>query len=272
MKVKILKYGNKICGETRKADFLKYFGREIEVTRIISFGACNFACPYCKRDCQLVDDKGNAIRAVEVDLEEDVFPIINKAIANGERIRLSGGDPVMFPKASLKIAQYVWEKYGQKISIAHNGSGQKFARDLAPYLEYAAIDLKGHSGSELSFRAGIPERVGGRMLDSTLKVQDILAQDGVLVDIRTPIFKETGLDELIEMASLISKTGTKNKFWTLRKYNPVKWVDWESANEQTLYDNAQTVSKMFPELPIGLKTKWSGNKEFVIFKAGKRIF
>ena len=271
MKVKILKYGNKICGETRKADFLKYFGREIEVTRIISFGACNFACLYCKRDCQIVDDKGDVIRAVDVNLEE-IFSIIDKSIGNRERIRLSGGDPVMFPRASLKITKYVWEQYAQKISMAHNGSGQKFARDLAPYLEYAAIDLKGHNGSELSFRAGIPERVGDRMLQSTLKVQDLLAQNGVLVDIRTPVFKETTLDGLIEMATQITKTGVKNKFWTLRKYNPVRWIDWKSINEQTLYDNAQIVSEIFSELPIGLKSKWSGNKEFIIFKTGKRIF
>lgn len=38
--------------EIRKAYFLKAFGREPEDMLIISMGACNYNCPYCKRDGQ----------------------------------------------------------------------------------------------------------------------------------------------------------------------------------------------------------------------------
>jgi len=271
MKTKILKYGKKICGETRKADFLRAFEREVETTRIFSFGACNFHCPYCKRDCQLVDTNGNPIRAEEVPFEE-VLAVVDDAVAKEQRVRLSGGDPVMFPKESLAIAKYAIDKYGQKISIAHNGSGMRYVKSLAPYLDYAAIDLKGHDGEELAMRAGIPEKTGDKMLKSTLAVQDYLASQGVLVDVRTPVFDTTTLDNLHSMAEQIVKGGVENKFWTLRKYNPVRWIDWGTIPQETLLQYAEILSKEFPELPIGLRLKWSGGaKEFIILKGGKRI-
>jgi len=270
MKTLILKYGKKIAGEKRRADFLRAFGREVETTRILSFGACNFACPYCKRDCQLVGADGLPIRAHEVELDE-IKAAVAPHIEAGERLRLSGGDPVMFPKESLELAKWAMDSFGQKISIAHNGSSLKFVKSLSPYLEYAAIDFKGYSPAELAFRAGIPDRAGETMYKSTLAVQDFLAGEGVLVDVRTPVFKETGLDQLAHMAAEICKGGTENKFWTLRAYNPVRWVDWEGMPQETLLQYAEILSAEFPELPIGLRLKWEKQKEFIIFKGGKRI-
>ena len=270
MKTKILKYGKKVAGEKRQADFLRAFGRSVETTRIVSFGACNFACPYCKRDCQLLDSNGLPIRAHDVTLDE-IKGAVKPHIKAGERLRLSGGDPVMFPKESVELGKWAKEEFGEKISIAHNGSSLRYAKMMSQYLEYAAIDLKGYNGRELAFRAGIPEKAGDNMLKSTLAVQDYLAAEGVLVDVRSPIFKETTLDHLYTMASMICRGGTENKFWTLRAYNPVKWVDWEGVNQDTLLQYAEVISAEFPDLPIGLRLKWSGQKEFAIFKGGKKI-
>lgn len=38
--------------EIRKAYFLQAFNRPVEDMLIISMGACNYSCPYCKRDGQ----------------------------------------------------------------------------------------------------------------------------------------------------------------------------------------------------------------------------
>jgi len=269
--MRLLKYGSKLCGEKRSADFLRAFDREIETTRIVSFGTCNFHCAYCKRDGQFTDGNGNIVRSVPVSLEE-VKAILRPYLEKGERIRLSGGDPVMFPKESLEIAKWAWDEFGVKISIAHNGSSLRFVQSLLPYLEYVAIDLKGGTPKELAFRAGIPEASGEKMLNSTLKVQDFLSKCGVLVDIRTPVFGDTTLDDLYNMAELITKDGDPTKeFWTLRAYKRVRGCDWLEPNQDTLFEWAKLVSKEFPTLPIGLRLKWSRQKEFVILKGGKKI-
>ena len=268
--MRLLKYGSKIIGEKRHADFLRYFGREVETTRIVSFGSCNFHCAYCKRDGQQVDSNGNIIRSVEVSNDE-VFQILQTALDTGERIRLSGGDPVMHPADSLAIAKWAAKK-GHKISMAHNGSSVRFAEMMLPYMDYVAIDLKGDSPAELALRAGLPsDTAGAKMLESTLKVQDMFSDNGVLVDVRTPIFGDTTLDQLFRMAELILKGGDNSKeFWTLRKYNPVRFCDWTAPRGETLSEYARIVSEQFPELPIGLREKWSGGG-FTILKGGVEV-
>ncbi len=271
MNIKILKYGSRIVGETRRADFLRAFERPVETTRIVSFGACNFACPYCKRDGQFRDSHGNIIRAVDVTMPE-LKNLLAPAMERGERLRLSGGDPVMFPQASLELAKWAMDTYGQKVSIAHNGSSLKFARIMAPYLEYAAIDLKGATGKELAFRAGISPKIGEYMLKSTLQVQDFLSEEGVLVDIRTPIFGDTPLDHIFKMAEAINSSGqVQNKFWTLRAYKKVRGNNWPRPVESTLVEWAQLVSREFPQLPIGIRSRWKGQREFLIFKNGIKV-
>jgi pyruvate formate lyase activating enzyme len=264
----LLKYGNAVCGEVRKADFLAYFNRPIETTRIVSFGSCNFHCQYCKRDGQWVDSNGNIIRASEVE-DSLVFEKLEMALERGERIRLSGGDPVMHPKDSLKIAKWAMEK-GQKISMAHNGSSVRFADMMLPYMDYVAIDLKGHNATEYANRAGIPLTSSANMLQSALDVQNLFAQNGILVDIRTPIFGDTTLDSLCQMAELILKNGVENKFWTLRKYNKVKHCTFLEPQGEYVSELAYQVSEKFPELPVGIKEKWK-NSSFNILQGGEII-
>ena len=56
--------------EMRKAYFLKAFNMQEEEMAIISFAGCNFKCPYCKRDCQYIDNNGNVIKAREIDMNK----------------------------------------------------------------------------------------------------------------------------------------------------------------------------------------------------------
>jgi pyruvate formate lyase activating enzyme len=267
--MRLLKYGRNVLGEKRSADFLRYFDREVETTRIVSFGSCNFHCGYCKRDGQQVDNDGNIVRSVEVTNGEIITSLLDFS-SKGERIRLSGGDPVMHPKDAMEIAKAIGET-GKKISMAHNGSSLRFSEMMAPYMDYVAIDLKGDTPEELAFRSGISERSGKKMLESTLEVQDMFSSAGVLVDVRTPVFGDTSLDQLFRMAELIMKGGNNDlEFWTLRKYNTVRHCDWLEPRGETLSEYARLVSEKFPELPIGLREKWS-NSGFTILKNGQEV-
>jgi len=264
----LLKYGKSPLKETRKADFLAYFGREVETTRIVSFGSCNWHCAYCKRDGHTVDSDGNIVRAVEFS-DFEVFEVLEKALADGERIRLSGGDPVMHPADSLKIAQWAMKR-GHRISIAHNGSNINFAKMMLPYMDYVAIDLKGDTPRELAKRASISTFEAEKMLKSTIDTQELFASNGVLVDVRTPIFGDTTIDQLYRMAEMILSNGVQNRFWTLRKYNRVKHCDWLVPDGEYVSELAQRVSEAFPELPVGIKEKWR-NSKFTILGGKQKI-
>ena len=68
--MRIIPFDGKPLGEVREVRFIKVLGREIEKARIVSFGRCNYHCPYCRRDAQFVDEKGNVLSSEEVPRSE----------------------------------------------------------------------------------------------------------------------------------------------------------------------------------------------------------
>jgi len=80
MKANFLKHKNKVGSELRPLYFYKSFKKPVVDARIISFGSCNFHCPYCKRKGCFRDDKGNIIDSVSKDIK-DIFEICDDAIS-----------------------------------------------------------------------------------------------------------------------------------------------------------------------------------------------
>lgn len=107
--MRLIPFNNKPLGEVRDIRFIKALGRPVETARIISFGRCNYHCPYCKRDAQFVDENGNVLISEEFD-DHMILELISRSIATGERVRLSGGDPCMHPRDSLRIAEFAHEQ------------------------------------------------------------------------------------------------------------------------------------------------------------------
>jgi len=257
--INLIPHDGRPLGEVRKAHFLKAFGLPAENMSIVSFGSCNFHCPYCKRDGQYIDQNGNIYTSREFDFSD----VLKKIVNSENRIRLSGGDPCMFIQESLIIARTVYEQTGRKISIAHNGSSLAFIKQIAPFLEYAAIDLKASNANEFALRAGFnATNLGDKMLKSSLAVQTFLTvEKGILVDVRTCVFSDTTLDDLLEIAKLISLNNDINKvFWTIRGYNPVAGIDWKKPVHHSLLQMIDDVSSEFPYLKIGYRNKWEDSK------------
>lgn len=241
--------------EIRKAYFLEAFQKPAEEMAIVSFGGCNFACPYCKRDCQYIDADGNVIKTHEVEMAE-VLRLIDTEATKGRRIRLSGGDPVMFPAESLTIAQHVMEKFGQKISIAHNGSSLRLVQKLASHLEYIALDYKAYTKEAMALRTGVANPPMRQK-----EILDFCLQAGILVDVRTPIFGETSLEELRLIGAVLAQY--PNAFWTLRKYNPVKGCNFAPTTVEQVTELAHQLKGEIPWLRIGVRNYWKGGFDFI---------
>lgn len=195
--------------EIRKAYFLQAFNRETEEMAIISFGGCNFHCPYCKRDCQYIDSEGNVIKTRTVSMKE-LKELIDKEAIKGRRVRLSGGDPSVYPKESIEIAKYVKENYNSRISIAHNGSNYNYVKSIIEYLDYIAMDYKAFYKENIEKITGVN--------NPKMYQKEILALcevNNVIVDVRTPIFADTTIEELREIARIISKYN--NVFLDIKK-------------------------------------------------------
>ncbi|MFA4819256.1 MAG: radical SAM protein [Patescibacteria group bacterium] len=256
MKLKCLPYKGKIGSEIRPLYFYKAMGLEIVDARIISFGACNFSCPYCKREGNFRDTDGSIISSISTTLDE-LYGVVEDAVAKQQVVRISGGDPVVYPEASILLAERV-KKLGSRFSVAHNGSSPQFVKRLVDIgLESAAIDLKAPV-EMMNSRTGLSNGSGARMYQKSIETQDLLSSSGILVDVRTPIFSSTTLDDMLELAQDVIKGGDgKNEFWTWRLYKPVVGCDWEPPrNLEDVIWMIGEVKNHYPTLKIGLRAKW----------------
>ncbi len=249
--------------EIRKLYFYEAFNKPAAMSRIISFGKCNFACPYCKRDCQFMSFDGSVIVSRGMPMIE-IEAACKDAISKGQVVRFSGGDPCMFPRETLALAKFVKEQ-GGRFSIAHNGSAPRWAVQMAELgMESAAIDIKG-TRKEIGVTAGIPAHTAEKMYERSIETQDLLSSIGVLVDIRTPVFRHTTLEDMIEIASDINRAGDRSKeFWTWRVYKPVRGCDWQKPDLDFVRWMIAEVKREFPAMKIGLRAKWE-TKGFLFF-------
>lgn len=257
-RIKLLSYYKGIGKEIRPLYFYKAFGKNIPEARIISFGSCNFSCSYCKRGGAFRYSDGAIIQSVDVAMK-DILNMCDTAINNNQIVRLSGGDPVVFPQTALHIAEYVKLKNG-KTSIAHNGSSPEFVARMIRFLESAAIDLKA-TPRMMTVITNLPDKIAEKMYYSSLQCQKILASSGILTEIRTPIFEFTTLDDLLFIASDINQTtDVNNIFWTLRIYKKIATCNFNSPNEESVLWMAKEIQRLFPALKIGIRCDWNESK------------
>lgn len=264
----MLLHNGEVAQETRRLYFYTAFNLPVAETRIFSFGSCNFECPYCKRMDTFRLPDGSVIDTKSLELNE-IFELCDDAMNKSQVVRLSGGDPVMFPKASEAIAHYVIEK-GGRFSMAHNGSSLPLAKKLSPYLETAAIDIKA-ARLKMGPVIGFNESMGKSSYDRCLQVIEYLISENVLVDVRTPIFQDTTLDDLMSIASDIDSLKRPDKlFWTMRVYKPVDWCNTlQPPGQENVIKMAQIIKDAFPNIKIGMRAKWEP-KGFLFIEANKQ--
>lgn len=254
----------------------------LQVTRLFSFGECNAFCPYCKRDMQFLDDEGNVL-ASDTATVLQLFEMAEGAVARGEVVRFSGGDPVLFPKVCMAIGEYVKAIGGKGMSIAHNGSGFGFVKNLLPLMSSAAIDIKAprrYMGTVL----GLSQKEGEKHFDNSLRTQALFHSpetnpNGAVLDVRTPVFgfhedpsvPQTSLADMMEIGWHITQVNDpKRTFWTWRLYKPVKMCDWAAPDLQEVLDMMTKVSAAYPQQWMGIRAKWHGGG-MLYFLGGKCV-
>jgi pyruvate formate lyase activating enzyme len=249
------------------------FGRTLRVvdrlptTRIVSFGKCNFACPYCKRDCQFVGDDGLPIIAEEVSVR-DVAALCTGAVTRGEIVRFSGGDPVSQPALVLQLASWLHESWGHKSSIAHNGSGTEWVARLLPHLSSAAIDVKAPVG-QLADIAGIPAKTAAMFYRKATETAAVVSGAGVPLNLRTPVFAHTTLDDLSGIVADCLRAGVdqRHSMYELRMYKEVEGCSWSAPTREYTLQLARQISRSYPDLWVGVRAKWTATG-MELFRAG----
>lgn len=265
MKAYIIPYKGELFQETRKSYFLKAFGEEVKEMRIIPFGKCNYACPYCKRNGY---DKKNCIIAGSVEVEEEqIVMAVQDAIRKQQIVRLSGGDPCMYPEISIRLLEQVKNQNGIG-SMAHNGSSPEFVKELVDrnLLDSISVDLKAKDAQTLRKVAGITEKQSYAMWDKTIQTLKLLKNaKRIKVDIRTCVFSDTTYEELLSIGTIIKRYSSEDVFWTLRIYSIVDCFSTKTKTVEDMRELAKKLSSELIGLKIGMRVKWEKGAFYYYF-------
>lgn len=266
----IIPYKGKLFQETRNAYFLKAFGEEVKEMRIIPFGRCNYACPYCKRNGYDKDD-GSIKGSIEVE-EEAILYAAKDAVSKHQIVRLSGGDPCTYADLSIKVLEQV-KQLGGIGSMAHNGSSPEFIQYLVDkqLLDSISVDLKGKDPQSLKRVTGISEKLSYFMWSKTLETLEVLKRARhIKIDIRTCVFSDTTYEELLSIGKIIKQYSNPNVFGTLRIYSIVDSFSKETKTVEDMKLLAKLLSSQLFDLKIGIRVKWEKGAFFYYFN-GKEV-
>ena len=104
---------------------------------------------------------------------------------------------------------------------------------------------------------GISEKAGERMYQLSLQTQKLISWNKILLDVRTPIFGDTTLEEMLRLCETIYQTNNlEYTFWTWRLYKPVRGIDWPVPIKEKTIEMMLKVSERYPDLWMGIRAKW----------------
>ncbi|MFH0979036.1 MAG: radical SAM protein [Candidatus Woesearchaeota archaeon] len=106
----------------------------------VLFGRCNFRCGYCFMGGYETRQTDSLPGAKIIDLDQ-VIGFVDEQIGKAHPIRLTGGEPTLFPDAITILAQHIKAKDGY-LSIATNGSNPDIVERLFPYLDEISVGIK----------------------------------------------------------------------------------------------------------------------------------
>lgn len=151
---------------------------------------CNYSCPFCQ-NWQILKIKTEYRK----DLDE-ILRFIDKASPMIEAIKVTGGEPTLYPEFLKEVSVYSHKK-GLRFGFDTNGFLYEIIRELTPYSDLISLDLKTDpTDPELMERLiGLPGK-GREAGKNTLKtLKDLMQHNKVYLDLRTTIVPTLNDDE-----------------------------------------------------------------------------
>ena len=253
--------------ESRSAFFLYSEKRQNIEMKVVPIGECNFSCPYCKRNGYHKEENQIVAGAIPVGLQ-DLKEEIEKAVLEGNIIRLSGGEPCCDYVACFEIAKYVKE-IGVEVSIASNGFYPNVIRNLLEkgLLDSAAIDYKANEMRRLKELTGLSDREAEVALNNLKQTIRIVGEYQKPLEVRIPVFQETTMEELIPICEDLRKLLGDAFFFTLRLYSSVEGCTFGECDYEQVIALGTQLSRLYQNATIGIRLKWE-KSNFIFLKNG----
>ncbi len=198
-------------------------------------GGCNLRCPFCHNGSLVKKPTENP------NAEKDVLEYLEKRKGILDGVCITGGEPLLQP--DLKDFILKIKEMGFLVKLDTNGALPKRLKDIIPYIDYVAMDVKS------SFK-NYQKATGSDMDVSVFKESiDIIRNSSVSYEFRTTLVKSVHeKEDIIEIAKYLKNE--KNYF--LQSFvDSGNLIDYgEAFTKQELLEILNEVKIYIPEASL----------------------
>jgi pyruvate formate lyase activating enzyme len=151
---------------------------------------CNYDCPFCQ-NWQILKVKPEHRKDIN-----DIFGFIEKVSPTIEAVKVSGGEPTLYPEFLKEVSLYSHRR-GLRFGFDTNGFLHEVIRELIPYSDLVSLDLKTDPTNPdlMEKLIGLPGK-GQEAGRNTMKtLEDLMQQNQVYLDLRTTVVPTLNDDE-----------------------------------------------------------------------------
>ncbi|RKY12561.1 MAG: hypothetical protein DRP65_00880 [Planctomycetota bacterium] len=222
-----------------------------KIFSLVNIGICNFNCLYCCKGGNAKTKSSHLLPCANYIGIDDIYSFIDQQTQEGHLIKISGGEPTLIWPDILDIMSYCKKN---KVYVSCDTSGWNTERSIAvaEIADQMAIDLKGPP----KYVSKITQTSLELCWTNVIKSIETWAKITTLLEIRTPIFNFTTLDDLTLLAQYIPQKA----FWVLRRFitseedsniflSHNKYPDWLISPEHSFVNALATeLLNIFPDL------------------------
>lgn len=199
------------------------------IAAVIFFGGCNFDCWYCHNRWLLTVDK-------LFNKDEIISKIADKKeFLDG--VVLTGGEPTLENTEELLNLIKSIKNLGLKVKLDTNGTNYEKLKELLPYLDYVAMDVKAPLSKYREITC-----IDDDELSSVRKCIKLLKESKVDSEFRTTFIPTLDEEDLLEIAHTLQ--GCKHYY--LQQYVPIEGQDIEPHTPKYIKKALQEISKILP--------------------------
>lgn len=225
--------------------------RQGKIFSLVNVGICNFNCLYCCKGGNAKTKTSEVLPSADRISIDQIYAFIDQQAHKGHFIKISGGEPTLIWPDILDIMNYCKKK---QIYISCDTSGWNVERSkaIANIADQMAIDLKGPP----EYVSKITQVDLDLCWTNVIKSIESCVEIAELLEIRTPVFNFTTIENLILLAQYIPPKA----FWVLRRFitsddDPAiflshdKYPDWlVSPDHSYVNELASKILDCFPDL------------------------
>jgi len=220
---------------------------------LIIFGKCNMRCSFCFSGGSEKNLKNQLPGARAVEFEEVIEKVIEQ-VKNNEIIRISGGEPTLFPKEVKDILKAIKENGGYSI-LDTNGTNFNVLKELSKYIDVLSIDGPKASLNNIEILTGTRKEISWYKPLETLYNAKKLSYR--VLEYKNVLFDPINYNHIRFLAENIPE----ESILTLKSYRETKEVKndggfkreiisngFKKPNKEEVYKTAEKLIRDFPSL------------------------